>query len=59
METLFFGLGQALDWTFGIFRVAENSMNWIFIVVLCIGMLVWLRMQGKLNKKAAAEGTLK
>lgn len=59
MESLFFAIGKALDWTFGIFRSAEDSMNWIFIVVMSIGVLVWLNKQSKYNKEAEANGTMK
>lgn len=58
MESFFFALGDFLSWTFGIFRFAEHGMNYIAVIAMCIGTVVWLRMQKKYSQKAADEGTL-
>lgn len=47
------------QWTFGILESLGNLPNWTFITIGMVGMFYWLRLQGKFNKEAAANGTLK
>lgn len=59
LTDLFYGIGDLLQWTFGIFEVIGNSFNYALIVLGFIGLFYWLNMQKKFNEKAKKEGTLK
>lgn len=57
-------LGKLIVWTFDNILVpigdlgAANPNN-LFVVLGFVGLFYWLFLQGKYNKKAAQEGTLK
>ncbi len=51
-------LADLLKQTFTILPKLGNLPNVAFLFLVCIGFLVWLKMQRDYNKKAEREGTL-
>ncbi len=53
-------IGNFLQWTFRyIMDPIAPAFNWACIIFLVLAITYWLRRQGKYNRKAAAEGTIK
>lgn len=58
MQDLAFAIGHFLEWTFKIL----TKLGWMPVVatslVLFVGFVYWMMLQGRYNRKAKAEGTL-
>lgn len=58
MQDIAFGLGHFLEWTFTFLA----KMGWgpvtATAIILFVGLLYWLNLQGKYNRKARQNGTL-
>ncbi len=58
MQDIAFGLGHFLEWTFSIL----TTMGWgpvtMTSLILFFGLIYWLRLQGRYNRKAKQDGTL-
>lgn len=58
MQQISFAVGQLLEATFTILP----ALGWLppvaFSVILFLGMVYWLALQGRYNKKAQRDGTL-
>jgi len=58
MQDIAFALGHFMEWTFKILEM----MGWMPVtltsITLFVGMLYWLNLQGKYNRKAKADGTM-
>lgn len=58
MQQTFFAIGHFLEWTFKII----TSMGWLPVVLvsalLFVGLVYWLMLQGRYNRKAKADNTL-
>jgi len=50
---VFQAIADFLQWTFQFFDWVGDKLNWSFIILGAFGMLYWLRVQKKLNDKAA------
>lgn len=49
-----------MTWTFDVILVPLGDLpNYAFILLGVFGLFMWLSMQGKYNKKAQGEGTIK
>jgi len=52
-------LAQFIEWTFNTVLVPmSNGFNWAVIAIGAVGLVFWLRLQGKYNAKAAQDGTI-
>jgi hypothetical protein len=51
-------LADFLRMTFEILPQLRNLPNIAFLLLACLGFLIWLKMQRDYNKKAEREGTL-
>lgn len=58
MQDIAFAAGRFLEWSFKIL----TKLGWMPVtatsLVLFVGFVYWLMLQGRYNKKAKAEGTL-
>ena len=58
MQQIAFALGHFLEWTFQIL----SALGWLpsigISVLLFVGMLYWLNLQGRYNRKAKQDGTI-
>lgn len=58
MQSIYFAIGHTLEATF----VFLAAMGWlppiVISVVLAIGFLFWMNLQGKYSAKAKRDGTL-
>ncbi len=58
MQQTFFAIGHFLEWTFKII----TGMGWLPVVLvsalLFVGLVYWLMLQGRYNRKAKADNTL-
>lgn len=58
MQDFAFGLGHFLEWSFKIL----TSLGWMPVIgtslLLFFGLVYWLNLQGKYNRKAKQDGTL-
>lgn len=58
-------IAALIKWTFDNLLVPIGDLpgllnpNNIFIIIIALGLLYWLRMQSKYNKKAEQEGGIK
>ncbi len=52
-------LGECFQWSFGIMKPLGNNPNLFFWAIIIVLIGVWLRMQGKFNKEAKENNTLK
>jgi phage shock protein PspC (stress-responsive transcriptional regulator) len=59
MTDVFNGIGSCFQWSFGIIKGLGNIPNLFFWLLIVSLIIVWLRMQSKLNKEAEENGTLK
>ncbi|MFI5203650.1 MAG: hypothetical protein ACHQF2_04070 [Flavobacteriales bacterium] len=59
MDYIVIPIVKFLEWTFGILESLGNFPNWSFIVIGFVGLFYWLWLQGKYNRQAAANGTIK
>ncbi len=60
LQSILEPVGNFFQWTFkNIIDPIGPTFNWICIVFLVLALTYWLRRQGKYNRKAAAEGTIK
>ena len=65
MQYLTGPIAALIKWTFDFLLVPIGDLpgllnpNNIFLVLGFIGLIYWLRLQGKYNKKAAQEGGIK
>ncbi|MCB9360562.1 MAG: hypothetical protein H6587_08250 [Flavobacteriales bacterium] len=59
MTDFIYWLGDISYAFFGVFEKLENLPNYIFIVLGFVGLLYWLNLQKKYNKKAQETGALK
>jgi len=55
----FYGTAHAFQWGFQFMKGLGNGPNVIFWLIIVSLILVWLRLQGKYNKAAKENGTLK
>jgi len=46
----FFLLGDLFQWTFGIFELIGNLVNYILMLVIFGGLCIWMIIQAKLNR---------
>ncbi|MDX2359366.1 MAG: hypothetical protein QNK23_01075 [Crocinitomicaceae bacterium] len=53
LSAIFNALGDLFLWTFQIFEIIGNNINYAFIVLGFVGLFIWLNKQKKFN--AAAE----
>lgn len=51
---IFWGIGDLMQWTFGIFEVIGNSFNYFLVVLGFVGFAIWMNMQKKYNAEAEA-----
>lgn len=56
---VFNGIGDFFQWTFQFIKGFGNKPNVFFWLLIAALVLVWLRMQGKFNKEAKNNNTLK
>lgn len=53
LTDFFWGIGDVAEWTFGIFEITGNMINYFFIIVLGFGgLFYWLNLQRKWNAEA-------
>ena len=52
LTDLFWGIGDLLTWTFGIFEVIGNSFNYTLLALGFVGLFYWLNWQRKFNEHA-------
>lgn len=58
MQEISFAIGKFLEATFTILPALDWLPNIAFILTLSFGMLYWLVLQGRYNRKAKQDGTL-
>lgn len=51
---IFWGIGDLMQWTFGIFEVIGNSFNYLLLILGFVGFGIWMNMQKKYNAEAEA-----
>lgn len=49
---IFWGIGDLMTWTFGIFEVIGNSFNYALLALGFVGLFYWLNWQRKFNQQA-------
>ncbi|MCB9182662.1 MAG: hypothetical protein H6591_01995 [Flavobacteriales bacterium] len=58
MQEIVFAIGHFLEWTFKVL----SAMGWMPVtlisIVLFLGMVYWLNLQGKYNRRAKSSGTM-
>lgn len=58
MQQITFAIGHFLEWTF----TALSAMGWLPVTLisgtLFFGLVYWLGLQGRYNRKAKANGTI-
>ncbi|MBK9176374.1 MAG: hypothetical protein IPM46_08540 [Flavobacteriales bacterium] len=58
MQKIAFAIGHLLEWTF----TGLAALGWLPVIlttiVLFFGLIYWLALQGKYNRRAKAENTL-
>lgn len=59
MTDVWYGLGHFFQWTFGMMKALGNGPNLFFWLLIITLIGTWLRMQGKFNKEAKENNTLK
>ncbi len=60
MNSILRPIGEIITWTFDSVLIPLGQLpNYVFILVGLVGLFVWLNMQGKFNKKAQKDGTIK
>lgn len=60
LQTIIEPIGDLLMWSYKhIIDPVAPIFNWVCIVFLILAIGYWVRRQGKYNRKAAAEGTIK
>jgi uncharacterized BrkB/YihY/UPF0761 family membrane protein len=52
LTEFFFGLGDLFQWTFQIFVITGNLLNYAFITLGFIGLFYWLNRQRQFNLKS-------
>lgn len=52
-STIFYAIGDFLQWTFGFFEHVGNKFNYSVIALGFIGLFYWLNWQRKFNNQAA------
>ena len=57
-QGLLYPLADFFVLTFDLVMPMADMINWLCVVLGFVGMLFWLRLQGKYNQKAEQEGTL-
>ena len=50
MRAFFEGLGEFIEWTFGLITFLGNGMNYFFMIVIASMILYWLGQMVKHNK---------
>ncbi len=58
MQDISFALAKFLEATFSILPALGWLPNIAFIIIGALGMLYWLNLQGKYNRKAERDGTI-
>lgn len=53
MNSVWYGIADFLQWTFGFYEVIGNKFNYSVIVLGFFGLFYWLYNQKKFNDKAA------
>jgi len=51
--TVFYAIGDFLQWTFQFFDSVGDILNWSFIALGAFGFLYWMRWQKRFNDQAA------
>lgn len=59
MTDVFNGIGSFFQWTFQFIKMFGNGPNLFFWLLIGTLVIVWLRMQGRFNKEAEKNNTLK
>jgi len=60
LQTILEPIANFCQWTFkNIMDPIGPAFNWACIIFAFLAIGYWLRRQGKYNRKAAAEGTIK
>lgn len=60
LQSILNPIADFIVWTFvNILEVLGNYPNIIFVLIGFVGLFYWLNIQGKYNKKAEKEGSLK
>lgn len=55
MDWLVFPLRDLLVWSFeNLLEPAGNIINYLWVVLVCVGIVVWLKYQAKFNEEAAS-----
>lgn len=58
MQQIAFAIGHFLEWTFTLIA----ALGWLPVtlttIVMFVGLIYWLALQGKYNRRAKAENTL-
>lgn len=58
MQKIAFAIGRFLEWTFTML----SALGWLPVIlttfVLFFGLVYWLSLQGRYNRRAKAENTL-
>ena len=59
-SSFWYGVGDFFTESFAILRAGGNFVNWIFIIAISLGLLVWMFMQQKYNSEEMKnDGALK
>lgn len=56
---LIFAIGDIVKATFELLKLAENSVNWFYVVVIAAVLIGWLVMQANFNREAERSGGYK
>jgi hypothetical protein len=59
MTDVWYGIGSFFQWTFQFMKGLGNGPNVFFWLLIATLVLVWLRMQGRFNKEAEKNNTIK
>lgn len=60
MDYIFYPFADFCQWLFeNLIEPSENLPNKLFIAGGFLGLFYWIRLQGKFNKEAEKNGTLK
>lgn len=53
-----FALGDLFEWSFKILPILGNSVNYLFAILMFVGVIYWLRMSKQFSDDAERKGTL-
>jgi len=58
MQQISFAVAEFLEWTFGFITVLGWLPVTAFTLIMGFGLVYWLVLQGRYNRKAERDGTL-